>query len=121
CFEDVKRQLSLLRQSFDINKVKLYNEELPLFAQFGIDQQIENAYKREIRLTSGGSIVIDTTEALVAIDVNSSRANKAEDVETTAFKTNLEAAEEVARQLRIRDIGGVVLVGVIDMSLYPYP
>ena len=119
CFEDVKRQLSLLRQSFDINKVKLYNEELPLFAQFGIDQQIENAYKREIRLPSGGSIVIDTTEALVAIDVNSSRANKAEDVETTAFKTNLEAAEEVARQLRIRDLGGLVIVDFIDMSFYP--
>ncbi|MFV9972418.1 MAG: ribonuclease E/G [Francisella endosymbiont of Hyalomma asiaticum] len=119
CFEDVKRQLSLLRQRFDINKVKLYNEELPLFAQFGIDQQIENAYKREIRLPSGGSIVIDTTEALVAIDVNSSRANKAEDVETTAFKTNLEAAEEVARQLRIRDLGGLVIVDFIDMSFYP--
>ncbi|WP_024533547.1 Rne/Rng family ribonuclease [Francisella tularensis] len=119
CFEDVKRQLILLRQSFDINKVKLYNEELPLFAQFGIDQQIENAYKREIRLPSGGSIVIDTTEALVAIDVNSSRANKAEDVETTAFKTNLEAAEEVARQLRIRDLGGLVIVDFIDMSFYP--
>ena len=119
CFEDVKRQLRLLRQSFDINKVKLYNEELPLFAQFGIDQQIENAYKREIRLPSGGSIVIDTTEALVAIDVNSSRANKAEDVETTAFKTNLEAAEEVARQLRIRDLGGLVIVDFIDMSFYP--
>lgn len=119
CFEDVKRQLSLLRQSFDINKVKLYNEELPLFAQFGIDQQIENAYRREIRLPSGGSIVIDTTEALVAIDVNSSRANKAEDVETTAFKTNLEAAEEVARQLRIRDLGGLVIVDFIDMSFYP--
>ena len=119
CFEDVKRQLGLLRQSFDINKVKLYNEELPIFAQFGIDQQIENAYKREIRLPSGGSIVIDTTEALVAIDVNSSRANKAEDVETTAFKTNLEAAEEVARQLRIRDLGGLVIVDFIDMSFYP--
>ncbi|BCD90089.1 ribonuclease E [Francisella halioticida] len=119
CYHDVKRQLGLLRQSFDINKVKFYNEELPLFAQFGIDQQIENAYKREIRLPSGGSIVIDTTEALVAIDVNSSRANKAEDVETTAFKTNLEAAEEVARQLRIRDLGGLVIVDFIDMSFYP--
>ncbi|AJC48981.1 Rne/Rng family ribonuclease [Allofrancisella guangzhouensis] len=119
CFDDVKRQLSLLRQSFDINKVKLYNEELPLFTQHGIDQQIENAYKREIRLPSGGSIVIDTTEALVAIDVNSSRSNKAEDVETTAFKTNLEAAEEVARQLRIRDLGGLVIVDFIDMSFYP--
>ncbi|APC91305.1 MULTISPECIES: Rne/Rng family ribonuclease [Francisella] len=119
CFEDVKRQLNLLRQSFDVNKVKLYNEELPLFAQFGIDQQIENAYKREIRLPSGGSIIIDTAEALVAIDVNSSRATKAEDVETTAFKTNLEAAEEVARQLRIRDLGGLVIVDFIDMSFYP--
>ncbi|QIV94644.1 Rne/Rng family ribonuclease [Allofrancisella frigidaquae] len=118
CFDDVKRQLSLLRQSFDTNKVKLYNEELPLFTQHGIDQQIENAYKREIRLPSGGSIVIDTTEALVAIDVNSSRSNKAEDVETTAFKTNLEAAEEVARQLRIRDLGGLVIVDFIDMSFY---
>lgn len=119
CFDDVRRQLSLLRQSFDTNKVKLYNEDLPIFAQFGIDQQIENAYKREIRLPSGGSIVIDTTEALVAVDVNSSRANKAEDVETTAFKTNLEAAEEVARQLRIRDLGGLVIVDFIDMSFYP--
>lgn len=119
CFDDVKRQLGLLRQSFDTNKVKLYNEDLPIFAHFGIDQQIENAYKREIRLPSGGSIVIDTTEALVAVDVNSSRANKAEDVETTAFKTNLEAAEEVARQLRIRDLGGLVIVDFIDMSFQP--
>jgi ribonuclease E len=119
CFEDVKRQLGLLRQSFNINKVKLYDEDLPIFAQFGIDQQIENAYKREIRLPSGGSIVIDTTEALVAVDVNSSRANKAEDVETTAFKTNMEAAEEVARQLRIRDLGGLVIIDFIDMSFFP--
>ncbi|APC96424.1 Rne/Rng family ribonuclease [Francisella frigiditurris] len=119
CFEDVKRQLSLLRQNFDINKVKLYDEEIPLFTSFSIDQQIENAYKREIRLPSGGSIAIDTTEALVAVDVNSSRSNKAEDVETTAFKTNLEAAEEVARQLRIRDLGGLIIVDFIDMSFFP--
>jgi len=119
CFEDVKRQLTLLRQSFDINKVKLYSDDLPMFTQFSIDQQIENAYKREIRLPSGGSIVIDTTEALVAVDVNSSRANKAEDVETTAFKTNMEAAEEVARQLRIRDLGGLVIIDFIDMSFFP--
>ena len=119
CFEDVKRQLTLLRQSFDINKVKLYEDDLPMFTQFSIDQQIENAYKREIRLPSGGSIVIDTTEALVAVDVNSSRANKAEDVETTAFKTNMEAAEEVARQLRIRDLGGLVIIDFIDMSFFP--
>ncbi|MFC4891915.1 Rne/Rng family ribonuclease [Pseudofrancisella aestuarii] len=119
CFDDVKRQLSLLRQNFDTNKVKFYDEEIPLFTSFSIDQQIENAYKREIRLPSGGSIVIDTTEALVAIDVNSSRSNKAEDVETTAFKTNLEAAEEVARQLRIRDLGGLVIVDFIDMSFFP--
>ena len=119
CFEDVKRQLTLLRQSFDINKVKFYNDDLPMFTQFSIDQQIENAYKREIRLPSGGSIVIDTTEALVAVDVNSSRANKAEDVETTAFKTNMEAAEEVARQLRIRDLGGLVIIDFIDMSFFP--
>ena len=119
CFDDVKRQLGLLRQGFDANKVKLYNDELPMFSSFNIDQQIENAYKREIRLPSGGSIVIDTTEALVAVDVNSSRANKADDVETTAFKTNLEAAEEVARQLRIRDLGGLVIVDFIDMSAFP--
>ncbi|MFT4693513.1 MAG: ribonuclease E [Francisella sp.] len=119
CFEDVKRQLTLLRQSFDISKVKLYDDDLPMFTQFSIDQQIENAYKREIRLPSGGSIVIDTTEALVAVDVNSSRANKAEDVETTAFKTNMEAAEEVARQLRIRDLGGLVIIDFIDMSFFP--
>ncbi len=119
CFEDVKRQLTLLRQSFDINKVKLYSDDLPMFTQFSIDQQIENAYKREIRLPSGGSIVIDTTEALVAVDVNSSRANNAEDVETTAFKTNMEAAEEVAHQLRIRDLGGLVIIDFIDMSFFP--
>ncbi len=118
CYNDVKRQLKLLRQSFDVSKVKLYSSDVPLFAQHGIDQQIENAYKREIRLPSGGSIVIDTTEALVAIDVNSSRANKAEDVETTAFKTNMEAAEEVARQLRIRDLGGLVIIDFIDMSFF---
>ena len=118
-FDDIKRQLKLFRQSFDTNKVKFYNQDLPLFTQFSIDQQIENAYKREIRLPSGGSIVIDTTEALVAIDVNSSRANNAADVETTAFKTNLEAAEEVARQLRIRDLGGLVIIDFIDMSFYP--
>ncbi|HYG04961.1 MAG TPA: ribonuclease E [Stenotrophomonas sp.] len=99
-----------------LRKLKHYKDDIPLFNRFQIESQIENAYERNVRLPSGGSIVVDQTEALTAIDVNSSRATKGSDIEETAFQTNLEAAEEVARQLRLRDLGGLVVIDFIDMS-----
>ena len=100
----------------NLRKLKYYTDDIPLFNRFQIESQIENAYERQIRLPSGGSIVVDQTEALTAIDVNSSRATKGSDIEETAFNTNLEAAEEVARQMRLRDLGGLVVIDFIDMS-----
>ena len=97
-------------------KVKRYSDEVPLFSRFQIEHQIESAYSRIVQLPSGGAIVIDHTEALVSIDVNSARATKGTDIETTAFNTNLEAAEEVARQLRLRDLGGLIVIDFIDMD-----
>ena len=97
-------------------KVKFYNEEIPLFNRYQIESQIELAFQREISLNSGGSIVIDPTEAMTTIDVNSARSTKGKDIEETAFKTNLEAASEVARQLRLRDVGGLVVIDFIDMT-----
>lgn len=99
-----------------LRKLKLYKDSIPLFNRYQIESQIENAYERQVRLPSGGSIVIDQTEALTAIDVNSARATKGGDIEETAFNTNLEAADEVARQLRLRDLGGLVVVDFIDME-----
>ncbi|MBN8225795.1 MAG: Rne/Rng family ribonuclease, partial [Xanthomonadales bacterium] len=99
-----------------LRKLKHYKDDIPLFNRFQIESQIENAYERTIRLPSGGALVIDQTEALTAIDVNSARATKGGDIEETAFHTNLEAAEEVARQLRLRDLGGLVVIDFIDMS-----
>lgn len=99
-----------------VNRVKLYRDDVPLFSRFQIEHQIESAFSRTVNLPSGGAIVIDHTEALVSIDVNSARATKGADIETTAFNTNLEAAEEVARQLRLRDLGGLVVVDFIDME-----
>ena len=96
-------------------KIKFYNEDIPLFNRYQIESQIELAFQREISLTSGGSIVIDPTEAMTAIDVNSARSTKGKDIEETAFKTNIEAAKEVARQLRLRDVGGLVVIDFIDM------
>ena len=96
-------------------KVKFYNEEIPLFNRYQIESQIEVAFQREISLNSGGSIVIDPTEAMTAIDVNSARSTKGKDIEETAFKTNLEAAVEIARQLKLRDVGGLVVIDFIDM------
>ena len=96
-------------------KVKFYDEEIPLFNRYQIESQIELAFQREISLTSGGSIVIDPTEAMTAIDVNSARSTKGKDIEETAYKTNLEAAKEIARQLRLRDVGGLVVIDFIDM------
>ncbi|WP_083489898.1 Rne/Rng family ribonuclease [Stenotrophomonas ginsengisoli] len=99
-----------------LRKLKHYKDDIPLFNRFQIESQIEAAYERNVRLPSGGSIVMDQTEALTAIDVNSARATKGGDIEETAFNTNLEAAEEVARQLRLRDLGGLVVIDFIDMS-----
>jgi len=97
------------------NKVQYYDEEIPLFNRYQIESQIELAFQREISLNSGGSIVIDPTEAMTTIDVNSSRSTKGKDIEETAFKTNLEAASEIARQLRLRDVGGLIVIDFIDM------
>jgi ribonuclease E len=100
----------------NVTRVKLYQDEIPLFSRFQIEHQIESAFSREVRLPSGGAIVIDHTEALVSIDVNSGRSIKGADIEQTAFNTNLEAAEEVARQMRLRDLGGLVVIDFIDME-----
>jgi len=100
----------------NVARVKLYQDEIPLFSRFQIEHQIETAFSREVRLPSGGAIVIDHTEALVSIDVNSGRSIKGSDIEQTAFNTNLEAAEEVARQMRLRDLGGLVVIDFIDME-----
>ena len=110
--------LEFVEQVMPHNKRKLkhYTDDVPLFNRFQIESQIENAYERTIRLPSGGALVIDQTEALTAIDVNSARATKGGDIEETAFNTNLEAADEVARQLRLRDLGGLVVIDFIDMS-----
>ena len=99
-----------------LDKLKTYTLNEPLFAHFGIESQIQTAYEREVKLPSGGSIVIDQTEALVSIDINSAKSTRGHDVEETALSTNLEAAEEIARQLRLRDIGGLVVIDFIDMT-----
>jgi len=98
------------------NRIKLYQESLPLFNYYQIESQIESAFDREVKLPSGGSIVIDPTEALISIDINSSRATRGADIEETALNTNLEAADEIARQLRLRDMGGLIVIDYIDMS-----
>ena len=100
----------------NIVRLKHYQDTVPLFSRFQIEHQIESAYSRKVTLTSGGSLVIDHTEALVSIDVNSARATKGSDIEETALQTNLEAVDELARQLRIRDLGGLIVIDLIDMS-----
>ena len=99
-----------------VARVKHYRDATPLFSRFQIEHQIETAYSRVVPLPSGGAIVIDHTEALVAIDVNSARATRGSDIEETAFRTNMEAAEEVARQMRLRDLGGLIVIDFIDME-----
>jgi ribonuclease E len=99
-----------------LDRLKLYQDETPLFSRFQIEHQIESAFSREVRLESGGAIVFDKTEALVTIDINSARATKGADIEETALNTNLEAADEVARQLRLRDLGGLIVIDFIDMT-----
>jgi ribonuclease E len=96
-------------------RIKLYTDTLPLFNRYQIESQIESAFEREVKLPSGGSVVIDPTEALISIDINSSRATRGADIEETALSTNLEAADEIARQLRLRDMGGLVVIDFIDM------
>ncbi len=100
----------------NVSRVKLYRDDIPLFSRFQIEHQIESAYSRQVALPSGGAIVIDHTEALVAIDVNSARATRGADIEQTAFNTNCEAADEIARQLRLRDMGGLIVIDFIDME-----
>jgi ribonuclease E len=99
-----------------LRKLRLYEEEVPLFSRYQIESQIESAFRRELRLPSGGAIVIDHTEALTAVDINSARATKGADIEETALNTNLEAADEIARQLRLRDLGGLFVIDFIDMT-----
>ena len=110
-----KRLVDLGRVEY-VNRLKLYEGDVPLFNHFQIEGQIESAFQREVRLPSGGSIVIDTTEALTAIDINSAKSIRGSDIEETAFNTNLEAAEEIARQLRLRDLGGLIVIDFIDMT-----
>jgi len=98
-----------------VNKVKLYQDKVPLFTRYQIESQIESAFQREVKLPSGGAIVLDHTEALLSIDINSARATKGVDIEETALNTNLEAVDEIARQLRLRDVGGLVVIDFIDM------
>ncbi|MDG6894945.1 ribonuclease E [Volucribacter amazonae] len=114
-YEKAKAHIKLVRPDF-INRVKLYQGEAPLFSHYQIESQIESAFQREVRLPSGGSIVIDVTEALTAIDINSARSTRGVDIEETALNTNLEAADEIARQLRLRDLGGLIVIDFIDMT-----
>ncbi len=100
----------------NLTKLKLYQDAVPLFTRYQIESQIESAFRREVRLPSGGAIVIDHTEAMVSIDINSARATKGSDIEDTALQTNLEASDEIARQLRLRDLGGLIVIDYIDMS-----
>lgn len=115
-FDEVLHYIKMVRPEFE-NKVHYYNNlDVPLFSKFQIESQIDSAYQREVRLPSGGAIVIDPTEALTSIDVNSAKATHGGDIEETALQTNIEAAEEIARQLRLRDIGGLVVIDFIDMT-----
>ncbi|WP_300175256.1 ribonuclease E [uncultured Aliivibrio sp.] len=114
-FDRARQHIQLIRPDF-LSRVKLYEGEIPLFSHYQIESQIESAFEREVRLPSGGSIVIDPTEALTSIDINSARATKGSDIEETALNTNLEAADEIARQLRLRDLGGLVVIDFIDMT-----
>ncbi len=114
-YEDVVNFVQSVMPAYE-NKIKLYEDDIPLFSRYQIEAQIETAFQREVKLPSGGSIVIDPTEALVSIDINSARATKGSDIEETALNTNLEAADEIARQLRLRDMGGLIVIDYIDMT-----
>lgn len=115
CFVKARNYIEQVKPDF-LNQVKLYQDSIPLFNRYQIENQIETAYLREVALPSGGSIIIDRTEALVSIDINSAKATGGEDIESTALNTNLEAAAEIARQLRLRDLGGLIVIDFIDMG-----
>jgi ribonuclease E len=115
-FEKAQEYMQRFMPTEAQRRLKLYTDDIPLFTRFQIESQIESAYAHKVQLPSGGSIVVDYTEALVSIDINSARATRAGDIETTATNTNLEAADEIARQLRIRDIGGLIVIDFIDME-----
>ena len=114
-FEQAKQFIEQVMPKY-LRKLRLYEDEVPLFSRYQIESQIESAFRRELRLPSGGAIVIDHTEALTSVDINSARATKGADIEETALNTNLEAAEEIARQLRLRDLGGLFVIDFIDMT-----
>jgi ribonuclease E len=111
-----QRPFAQRRELLSGNPRPAYSDDVPQFSRFQIEHQIETAFARQVNLPSGGAIVIDHTEALVAVDVNSGRATKGSDIEETALKTNLEAADELARQLRLRDLGGLIVIDFIDME-----
>ena len=113
---DEAREFMTRVMPHNLSKVKKYSDPIPLFTRYQVESQIETAFQREVTLPSGGSLVMDHTEALLSIDINSARATKGSDIEETAFHTNLEAAEEIARQLRLRDIGGLIVIDFIDMT-----
>ena len=114
-FDDAKAYATKIVPEF-VEKIKLYEEEIPLFASYGIESKIESAFSREVKLPSGGSLVIDSGEALTSIDINSARSTKGTDIEETALKTNLEAAAEIGRQVKLRDLGGLIVIDFIDME-----
>jgi Rne/Rng family ribonuclease len=116
CYERAQEYMTRFMPPESQRKLKLYQDDVPLFTRFQIESQIESAYSHKVTLPSGGSLVIDHTEALVSIDINSARATKGADIETTATNTNLEAADEIARQLRLRDLGGLIVIDFIDME-----
>jgi len=114
-FDDAKTYATKIVPEF-VEKIKLYEEEIPLFASYGIESKIESAFSREVKLPSGGSLVIDSGEALTSIDINSARSTKGTDIEETALKTNIEAATEIGRQVKLRDLGGLIVIDFIDME-----
>lgn len=114
-YENIRAHIQMVRPDY-LNRLKLYTDPIPLFNRYQIESQIESAFQRSLQLPSGGAIVIDHTEALVAIDINSAKATRGGDIEETALHTNLEAADEIARQLRLRDIGGLIVIDFIDMG-----
>lgn len=113
-FEDARKFIEDV-MPHNVRKLKMYHDDVPLFSRFQIESQIESAYSRTVHLPSGGAVVIDHTEAMICLDVNSARATKGADIEETAYQTNLEAADEIARQLRLRDLGGLIVIDFIDM------
>ena len=113
---DKAKEFMQLVMPHNLGKIKYYHDKVPLFTRFQIESQIESAFRREVQLPSGGAIVLDHTEALISIDINSARATKGGDIEETALNTNVEAAQEIARQLRLRDLGGLIVIDFIDMT-----